>query len=142
MEMEYVVIGSDGIVKTKVTTPWTRALHKRNRVAKGHIWLDGSPYAVDPRRFLRYVYRKKRYLWLIPQMGFLQMWHEGEPEPIDFFNRESIKEDRIAQMVFAEAARSTRLRRLLHPSTDWTVVALIFMAIALVVMGFALYTAR
>src|SRR3970040_1154902 len=80
----WTVIAPDGEKLTWWGT-WGRRILKRfpKMDKEGFVWLDGIPYVVDPKRFVRETDRPKKFLYLAEAEDQFQYWRQNEPDAIN-----------------------------------------------------------
>src|SRR5437879_1923694 len=135
---QYIIEKADGDWNIFTSTPLKEAMKRIPKVRNGHIELGGKTYVVDPHRFRRIAYRPKRFLKMVTEYCYVQIWKDNDPEPVDLFSLEGTS-PYISGDIMSQLSRSERLRHLVSPQTDWIYIALLLLIVSNVAMAGMLY---
>lgn len=124
-------VSPDNELKLWLGTWRNRVTRRFPRIDKhGFVQLEGWPYVVDPKRFLR---RKVFKRFGRERENIYQIWRLNEPDPITFDDKNMTPGSiGITSETISLYSKSEHLRRLVQPEKDW-----FFLIIVIAIVGLA-----
>ena len=119
--MKYFIEQDTGRTLVKRVTPRQEKRNKNLQPKGGKITLWEFEYTLNPLRM-----RRERYRFHLRwEESRMQYWRENDPEPIDLFvglKDPNKKTTDITGDIIKTLSRSERLKRLVQPKKDWTLL--------------------